>query len=145
MVIVVFLQFFTRYVIPLPLPWTEEMARVLLVALTFAGASMAVRRNSHVAVSVLYRVLPRQAGRLLSTLVDLGQVSFYGLCAYLMGNVAVLMAPQRMASLDVSLAILFGFVAFGFGLMCIRACLVSLRHWRTQTSELEIDFVDSKL
>ena len=55
----VFLQFFTRYVLNNSLAWTEEIARYLLIALTFIGAAMAVRKGTHIAVEFLYVYLPR--------------------------------------------------------------------------------------
>ncbi len=43
---VVFLQFFTRYVLNNSLGWTEEIARFLLIGVTFIGSVMAVRKNA---------------------------------------------------------------------------------------------------
>src|SRR5262245_26766549 len=48
--LVVFHQVFTRYVLNDAAGWTEEIARYLLVAVTFLGAALAVRRNSHIRV-----------------------------------------------------------------------------------------------
>src|SRR5215211_4469180 len=67
----VFLQFFTRYVLRNSFAWTEEVARYLLICVTFLGTSMAVRKNSHVQMEFFYRWLPRPLARSLSTLVDL--------------------------------------------------------------------------
>ena len=59
----VFYQFFTRYVLADSAAWTEEIARYLLIVVTFVGSSMAVRRNSHIHVEFLYRWLPPTVGR----------------------------------------------------------------------------------
>ena len=61
---IVFYQVFTRYVLNDAAGWTEEIARYLLVAVTFLGGAMAVRRNTHIQVDFVYRFLPRQGGRL---------------------------------------------------------------------------------
>ena len=59
----VFYQFFTRYVLSDSAGWTEEIARYLLIVVTFVGASMAVRRNTHIHVEFIYRYLPPLLGR----------------------------------------------------------------------------------
>ena len=62
---VVFYQVFTRYVMNDAAGWTEEIARYLLVAVTFLGGAMAVRRGTHIQVDFVYRFLPNAAGRAL--------------------------------------------------------------------------------
>src|SRR5215467_8529285 len=61
----IFYQFFTRYVLNDSAAWTEEIARYLLIAMVFVGASAMVRLERHIHVDFLYRYLPRQVGRAL--------------------------------------------------------------------------------
>ncbi len=52
--------------------WTEEVARFLLVWITFLAATLAYRRRRHIAVTFVIEALPpriRQASQLLATLV----------------------------------------------------------------------------
>ncbi len=79
----VFYQFFTRYVLDDSAAWTEEIARYLLIVVTFVGASMAVRRNTHIHVEFVYRYLPAGVGRVLSTAVDVVRVLFLGYATWL--------------------------------------------------------------
>jgi hypothetical protein len=44
---VVFLQFFTRYILNDSYSWTEEIARYLLIWVTFFGLFMVVRKQSN--------------------------------------------------------------------------------------------------
>jgi TRAP-type C4-dicarboxylate transport system permease small subunit len=50
LVVVATTQVLFRYVLVLPLPWTEELARFLLVWVTFLGAASITRRKMHIRV-----------------------------------------------------------------------------------------------
>ncbi len=55
MVVVVFLQVLNRYLLNNPLSWTEEVARIVFVWITFLGAFAAVTTNSHIRVAAFVR------------------------------------------------------------------------------------------
>ncbi len=54
MAILVAVQVFFRYVLNYSLFWSEELARYLLVWLTFLGASVAYHKNLHPGVDAIY-------------------------------------------------------------------------------------------
>jgi TRAP-type C4-dicarboxylate transport system permease small subunit len=58
MAILVAVQVFFRYVLNQSLFWSEELARYLLVWLTFLGASSAYYRHAHPGVDILYNRMP---------------------------------------------------------------------------------------
>ena len=136
--IVVFVQFFTRYVLNDSLGWTEEIARYLLVAVTFAGSAVAVRRNTHISVEFFYRYLPTRGARLLSLIVDLVRIVLFtvltGLCVQLAGS-----TRQMMTSIDVSKSTLYGFVAACFGLMTLYSIIVAVRHAKEGKTDVAPD------
>ena len=47
LLILIALQVFTRYVLQASVPWTEEMARMVLVWAVMLGAAVAMERNEH--------------------------------------------------------------------------------------------------
>ena len=60
--IVTFLQVVLRYLFGVPLAWSEELGRFLLVWLTFIGAGVLVRLpDGHPAVDTLPQALPGRA------------------------------------------------------------------------------------
>lgn len=61
MVLVVGLQVFYRYVLNSPLPWPEEVARIMIVWLTFVGGYIALRENKHVGFEILFDKLSPRA------------------------------------------------------------------------------------
>ena len=59
MTAVIILQVFFRYVLKGSLPWSEELARYLMIWVTFVGASIGVKRGAHIGVEVLVMALPK--------------------------------------------------------------------------------------
>jgi TRAP-type transport system small permease protein len=137
LVLTVFAQFFTRYVLNNSIAWTEEVARYLLICLTFLGAAMAVRKNSHIHVEFFYRYLPPLGSRLLSTAVDLLRIAFFAVGARIAWKLVRIMHTQQMASVDVPMSYMYGVVFAGFVLMTLRSLQVAWRHWRYGESPLE--------
>jgi len=134
---VVFYQVFTRYFLGDPAGWTEEIARYLLVATVFIGASMAVRRNNHIQVDAFYRWMPKPFARVLSTAVDAVRVLFFGYATWLNWLLIDKIGDQRMAIVDLPMGWVFGAMLFGFALMSLRSLQVAWRHWRQGYSVLE--------
>jgi TRAP-type C4-dicarboxylate transport system permease small subunit len=137
MVAIVFLQFFTRYAMNDSYSWTEEIARYFLIALTYIGAAMCVRRNRHIQVDVLYRLLPPRAGRVLSTVVDLLRCAFLAYATWLTYMMITKVGRQQMTMVDWPIGIVYSFVLAGFALMFLRAAKVALDNWRHGYSVLE--------
>ena len=134
---VVFYQVYTRYFLNDPAGWTEEIARYLLVAVVFIGASMSVRKNNHIQVDVFYRLMPGVMQRVLSTAVDLLRLVFLGYSAWLAYLLTQRIGGQRMAIVDLPMGLVFGCIVFGFAVMTLRAAQVAWRHWRDGYSVLE--------
>jgi TRAP-type C4-dicarboxylate transport system permease small subunit len=133
----VFYQFFTRYVLGDSAAWTEEIARYLLIVVCFVGASMGMRRNTHIHVEFLYRYLPAKVGRVLSTFVDVVRVAFLAYAVWLTIQLIPKIAHMKMIVVDVPLYYIYGLVAFGFAMMTFRSIQVAIRHWRQGWSVLE--------
>src|SRR4249920_441048 len=94
---IVFLQFFTRYVLNDSLAWTEEIARYGLMWVTFIGGVMVTRRNSHIAVELLSNVMgPSLLRSALLAFVDVIKLGFLGLLAYFSITITERMDMQRM-------------------------------------------------
>ena len=134
---VVFTQFFTRYVLSDSAAWTEEIARYLLIVVTFVGASMAVRRNTHIHVEFIYRYLPAGVGRALSTFVDVVRVGFFGYVTWLGLELVPKMQNLKMTVVDLPMSYVYGMVTLGLALCCLRSVQVAMRHWRQGWSVLE--------
>jgi TRAP-type C4-dicarboxylate transport system permease small subunit len=134
--LVVFAQFFSRYVLNDSLAWTEEIARYLLICVAFVGAATAARKNSHIHVEFFYLHFGRRLGFVLSTLVDLIRIAFFAVCIWLTWKVTVVMQTQQMVVIEWPLSIVYAVVLVGFAAMTGRAIVVARDHWRAGSSAL---------
>ncbi|HEY7803369.1 MAG TPA: TRAP transporter small permease [Orrella sp.] len=134
---VVFYQFFTRYALDNSAAWTEEIARYLLIIVTFVGGAMATRKNTHIHLEFLYRFLPAKVGRVLSTLVDIVRVGFLVYATYLSALLVPRMQFMNMTVVDFPMSYVYGMVTFGFAMMSYRAIMLAIEHWRQGYSTLE--------
>lgn len=59
-----------------PVAWSDELARYLLVWLAFAGTMLAARRRSHIRIGVIQDRLPPLAARALEIAIQLAVATF---------------------------------------------------------------------
>ncbi|WP_161988317.1 TRAP transporter small permease [Elioraea sp. Yellowstone] len=117
---VVFLQFFTRYVLNDSIAWTEEIARYLLICVTFVGAAMAARKGTHIALELALFVLPPVLRRWLRLLLAAITVAFFAVAAWLCFEIADAMWYQPMVVVDLPLGLVYYVAFFGLALTTIR-------------------------
>ncbi len=58
-------QVFFRYILNAPLIWSEELARYLLVWVTFLGINYGVRQRAHIEMEYFFTKFPRSLQRVL--------------------------------------------------------------------------------
>ena len=132
---IVFLQFFTRYVLNDSLAWTEEIARYGLMWVTFIGGAMVTRRKTHIAVELLSNLLPAGPIRVaLLVLVDVITLGFLALLAYFSVTITERMASQWMTVFELPMSYVYAGVALGCIGMFLRQAQNVWRnfqtHWR---------------
>jgi TRAP-type transport system small permease protein len=134
----VFYQFFTRYVLNDSAAWTEEIARYLLIATVFTGATIGVAKNNHIQVDFIFRYLTARAARILATIVDVLRVAFFAAAVVLTIMMMLkLGTTSRMTMVDLPMNVVYGVCLVGFALMCARAVWVLLVHRKRGYSVLE--------
>lgn len=134
----VFYQFFTRYVLNDSASWTEEIARYLLIATVFTGATIGVIKNNHIQVDFFYRYMPAGLARLMSTLVDLLRVAFFAAAAvFTLMLMLRLGGNTRMTMVDLPMNWVYGVVMVSFAAMAVRSVQVAWIHYRRGYSALE--------
>jgi TRAP-type C4-dicarboxylate transport system permease small subunit len=110
LMVIVFLQFFTRYFLNYSLGWTEEIARYLLIALVFSGSLSVVHRGEHIFLEVIHRLAPRPNSKPLALFAEVVGLAYYailGVFAFLL----MIETDQSFISVAFPKAAIYGFVA----------------------------------
>ncbi|MEE1655438.1 TRAP transporter small permease [Microvirga sp. CF3062] len=131
---IVFLQFFTRYVLNNSLGWTEEIARYFLILVTFCGSVTAMRKGSHIAVEALLVYLPREARHWTLVAVDGLVALFCGAMAWYAYQLGAL-APGYMVSIDIPKSYLYWAVSAALAGVTVHATLRFLRRLRRHEAD----------
>ncbi|MEO6746416.1 MAG: TRAP transporter small permease [Caldimonas sp.] len=134
----VFYQFVTRYVLNDSASWTEEIARYLLIAVVFVGATIGVAKNAQIQVDFFYRHMPATVGLWLSRAVDVLRIAFFAAAVVLTGQMMLKLGSNtRMTIIDAPMNLVYGIVLLGFAAMTFRSIQVARIHWRRGYSVLE--------
>ena len=126
----VFYQFFTRYVLNNSASWTEEIARYLLIAVVFTGATIGVAKNNHIQVDFVYKFMPTWLSNFMNHLVDIMRIAFFGAATFLTGQMMEKLGTYKMTIIDLPMNLVYGVVMAGFAAMCLRAMWVMKIHWQ---------------
>ncbi len=102
MTIVTTLQVVCRFFFT-ALSWSEELSRYLMIWLTFLGASMGVRRGTHIAVTFAVSPLPSKWSKSVTLLVHALVLYFFILVSYYGWRLMNLQAFQVSAGLGISM------------------------------------------
>ena len=133
----VFYQFFTRYVLNNSASWTEEIARYLLIAVVFTGATIGVAKNNHIQVDFFYKFMPAWLSKFMNHLVDIMRIAFFGAATVLTGQMMEKLGTYKMTIVDLPMNLVYGVVMAGFAAMCLRAMWVMKIHWQRGYTVLE--------
>jgi TRAP-type C4-dicarboxylate transport system permease small subunit len=133
----VFYQFFTRYVMNNSASWTEEIARYLLIATVFTGATIGVAKNNHIQVDFFYKFMPKWLSRVMNTLVDIMRVGFFIAATFLTWQMMEKLGSYKMTIIDLPMNLVYGVVMAGFAAMSLRAIWVMRIHWQRGFTVLE--------
>ncbi|WP_016957850.1 TRAP transporter small permease [Catenovulum agarivorans] len=135
--IILFSQFFSRYVFNFPLGWSEEVSRYLLILLAFAGACIASRNQAHIAMTLFHRWLPKNSLGKLHMVIECFNCVVICLLAYFCWQIIPLISPHSLASLPLSLTWVYALLlVFLFAMLARTLRIVLVTPYKHQTQGL---------
>ena len=106
------LQVLSRYLLPHPLSWTEELARYAFIYWSFLGAAYVVRLNGHLGMDVVVNLLPKKLRAWTQRVVFVITLSFTVLVTVEGIRITLSQIGQEGIMIPISLAWIYGVVPF---------------------------------
>lgn len=131
-------QVFARYALAAAPSWSEEVARYLMVWVTFLGAAAVLRSGGHITVGVLADRLPPRLRAAVLVVRDLVILFAAGVLALYGWRYAQAMGFQDSAALEISMSIPYAALWVGGGLIAVMVILTRLAHrgeWQPDDDE----------
>ena len=139
MAVVVFLQVIFRYVLNLPLFWTEEFARYSLVWASLLGSAVAVKRGQHIAVTIFMDRLPASLRRGLTIFALISVATILAIILWGGVQLVAITRAQISPALRVSMSIPYLAVPVGAGLMLLHTIVYIFKMFAAKEPELSIE------
>jgi TRAP-type C4-dicarboxylate transport system permease small subunit len=127
MSVVILVQVFLRYVVGSSLPWSEELARYLMVWIGLVGASLALQEGRHIEVTLLLDRVPHRVRKALTGIALLAVIAFLWLILQqglvLLRNIWL----QRSPAMSLPMVVPYAAIPLGAVFMMIQVLLVLCR------------------
>lgn len=135
MAVIVSANVFCRFLLGFSIYWGDEVAQILLVWLTFLGAAVAVRDDSHYYLHYLSRRLYGASLRRLTLLRDVLAIVTIGVLLYYSAIVTYRIQSWIMPATEISRAFVYGACPVGCAFMMYYALGQLVRHVGEQPAD----------
>jgi TRAP-type transport system small permease protein len=128
MSVIVFVNVVSRYVTGYSIPWSEEVARHMMIWLTFLGCGLVLRSGGHIAIDNLQDAVTSRTGLWLRGFIALLIAAFF-LVLLIVGSLYVLRTMNQLtAATQISFGYIYAAMPVGAALTIVHLLLVA-RSW----------------
>ncbi|MCV0424237.1 MAG: TRAP transporter small permease [Roseibium sp.] len=119
-----------RFLLQHSLFFTEELNRILIILITFAGISYAARQGRHIRMSAIYDALPPGARKPLMVLIaTTTAVAMFALCYFSIGYISKVANSGRvLPALQIPVFWIFLWVPVGFFMTALQYALTAIKN-----------------
>jgi len=125
MACIVFANVVLRYTTGDSIVWAEEVARHMMIWVTFLGAGLVLRFGGHVAIDNLHRVVGTRRARMLRRLIVLGLALFFVVMAVASSQYVYATRFQTTAATDIPISYIYAAMPVGFVLMLVHLLFIA--------------------
>ena len=136
---------FYRYILRAPLRWPEELARYLMIAITYLGSAIAFRERKHAKLSFVMERLPSKAVFILKLFGDILVLLFLAFVVYESSKLAFIEGPAQ-TSPGLRISMMYAFVAIPIGsslmiLQIIENMKIDIKYFMKTGKSYEFDYL----
>ncbi|RKT35047.1 TRAP-type C4-dicarboxylate transport system permease small subunit [Roseovarius halotolerans] len=119
-----------RFVFQNSIFFSEELNRILIIMITFAGISYAARQGRHIRMSAIYDALPGKGRKIMMIIIAVVTAVFmFGLCYYSFNYILTQAGRGRvLPSLQIPVWITLVWVPFGFFMTGMQYALTAIKN-----------------
>ncbi|MCC5970001.1 MAG: TRAP transporter small permease [Pararhodobacter sp.] len=128
---VVFTNVSLRYLSGQSIPWADEVARYLMIWMTFLAAGLVLRQGGHVAITNLHDLLPNRVRMALRAAIVLLLLGFFAYMVWVGQQYMNRMGRQLTPATRVSYWYIYLAMPVGFSLLMAHLLLIAPRFIRS--------------
>lgn len=134
----------SRFALGESLHFSEEINRILIVMITFAGIGYAARHGRHIRMSAIYDALPTGGRRwLMIVICSFTALVMFVLCYYSVGYIQTVYGRGRvLPSLSIPVWMMFVWVPVGFAITGIQYLLTAIKNLTSRDVYISTHVVD---
>jgi TRAP-type C4-dicarboxylate transport system permease small subunit len=138
MFLVVIAQVIFRYILSQPLPWSEELARYLMIWVACLAASEAYVKGNHVGVSLVIDALKPSLRKIMILAIHLIVSILMGIIAYQGFVLSFLLRDQVSPALEIPMTWPYMAVPVGAIFILIQALALFFKYMREPLPEVDV-------
>lgn len=122
------------------LPWSEELARYLMIYMVYVGTSIGIKRNSHIAVEVIMDRCPAKAQKVVEVLVDLLMMAAFGILCYYGMKIVNITMMQKSPAMQIKMGYIYLSMVLGGALMllhCLNNMINTITGYKPEVEKVE--------
>lgn len=143
MACIVFANVVLRYTTGDSIVWAEEVARHMMIWVTFLGAGLVLRFGGHVAIDNLHRSVSTKSAQIIRTLIAAGLAAFFVVMAVASSQYVYATRFQTTAATDIPISYIYAAMPVGFVLMLIHLLFIARSYVRAgdfaESDEMDAD------
>ena len=113
MAVLVFVQVISRFLLHFPITWSEELAKYLLVWVSFLGSCLGIRAGRMIGITALVNVIPKRGRKIFGAAAILCLIGFLTFLIVYGTQMALVAHNQISSTLPIRLSIAYAAIPAG--------------------------------